>query len=153
MKTFQQREQEAIRLIIKFGKTWMLYDNDAIGTVMNTIEMVNINYKPELSSYSTYLFRSVKNTFIKLNKQRIRHKHLDMVDVPSNNESDIFDYIQECQFLSDAEKQLILKRYRDNMTYKLLAQEYKITKQGVHKRMQELIAKLRRHKNVLEEKN
>lgn len=150
-----ERESEAKALIAKYGKSWMLYDDEAIGEVMNTAYLARIKHDPTKSKLSTYLIRSVKNKIWRLSKLRYRNQLLEISDGCSlnNKHYHLRDFIENCRILSDKEKIVLIKYYFEFTKMKEIGKELGgLSKQRIKQYLQKGISKLKEIKHVLVEK-
>ncbi len=157
---YSEQEIEAKRLIKKYGRYWMLYDDEAIGEIIETVMIARAKHNPEISKISTYLIKSVKNKMIKLNYLRYRKNKntISLSDFKGTLEdykehnTEISDLIENTINLSPIEKDIIKKYYIESMTIVDIGKEYGFSKQRAFQYIQQGIKKLKERKYVLVEK-
>lgn len=152
-----EQEEEAKRFIHRYGKTWMLYDDDAIGEIIETAMNARLKYNPNHETQcklSSYLIKSVKRKMIRLHNKRcsfFTNSIPDMATIKSKDNG-ILDFIKTTQCISDSEKDIVIFYFFHNMTFEEIGNKLGVSKQCIHQRMNILLNKLKGQKNVLVEK-
>jgi RNA polymerase sigma factor (sigma-70 family) len=151
-----EQENEAKRLIIKYGKPWMLNDNEAIGEIISTCMNVRLKYNAELNRFSTYLIRSVKNKMTNLSKNRYRaYKKLSQLESYDNHfytdsmsNEGFYEIIQSRRLLTQLERECLIRYYIQNERIKDIASDKNCTRQHIDQQIKNAILKLRKVSNV-----
>jgi len=153
---YTEQENEAKRLIIKYGKPWMLNDNEAIGEIISTCMNVRLKYRAELNRFSTYLIRSVKNKMTNLSKSRYRaYRKLTQLEDYDNqfhhdkmSNQGFYDIIQSSRLLTQLERECLVRYYIQNEKIKDIALDKDCTRQHIDQQIKNAILKLRKVSNV-----
>lgn len=154
--TYKEQEKEALKLISKYGRPWMLSDNEAIGEVIGAMIRARLKYNPAITKGSTYMIRSAINKMININKIKSRVSPLNILPQHEpycySKQDHLVDYIKTHNVLSDREKEVLIRSYFRKERGVDIAKSMNVSRQRVKQNLESALEKLKEDKHVLVEK-
>lgn len=151
--SYKDQRNTVIKLIYKFGKTWMLYDEEVIGEIIGTYIKAKCNYVPGVCKESTYIIASIKNKIYDISKNRkytipiSKEIHSRMYYVSGY---ELSEFIDSTKILNLTEKLYIKQHYFGKNSITDIAELNNVSKQYVSKAIKSGLEKLRRIKYVFQ---
>lgn len=151
--SYKTQRKAVINLIYKYGKSWMLYDEETIGEIVGTFIKAKCNYVPGVCKESTYIIASIKNKIIDISKNKkysipiSKEIHKKMYYVSGY---ELSEFINNNKILNRTEKLFIQQHYFDKNSITDVALLNNVSKQYVSKVLKSAIGKLRRIRYVFE---